>query len=151
MTSFAHIPAVFVNPVVLALLTGSLGIGASLAQPKDFTMRAPAMSAPALPEPSSAPNGSTELSANSNETSTLGEAQEAGSEGPRPAPLPQLTQAEQTLARRVSDALRGKSRKRSEVVRDQIKAAEAPTRYWVCGEWEDLIQGRGQARSCEWR
>lgn len=58
------------------------------------------------------------------------------------------------LARRVSAALLGQTKPANVRVARATKtsndAAEAD-RVWRCGHWEELWQGRGNARTCEWK
>lgn len=58
------------------------------------------------------------------------------------------------LARRVSAALLGQTKptrmrvaRAAEATNDEANA----DRVWRCGGWEELWQGRGSARSCEWK
>lgn len=121
------------NPVALAAVTSSLGLGVSLLENQSHAIQTPAAveSAPTqrvLAETTCASNWATV-------------------EPPRT-----LTPSEQKLAQSFAAAMSG----HPNVVRSvtSIKKPE-PTeqieRTWVCGNWEDLVQGRGQARTCEWR
>lgn len=53
------------------------------------------------------------------------------------------------LAAQMNAALRGERRAPP---RAAAQAAEPPiAREWSCGSWQELWQGRGSARTCEWR
>ncbi len=57
--------------------------------------------------------------------------------------------ADSELARRMRDALTGKSKTHKPQVRRPAKPSHE--KVWSCSGWEELWQGRGKARSCEWR
>jgi hypothetical protein len=58
---------------------------------------------------------------------------------------PQVAQRSATAAQRPSPPKAPNSPATS-------KGAPKPAaKRWVCGEWEELWQGRGQGRTCEWR
>lgn len=74
---------------------------------------------------------------------------------------PRLTEGEITvnvpdpqtdLAVRFADALTRPTKPSLKAKRSRPLVSEQGTsKVWVCGSWEDLWQGRGQGRSCEWK
>ncbi len=68
-----------------------------------------------------------------------------------------LDAAERRLAERVSRALEGNANRRASP-RSVPSAPRASTAEpdekalrWVCGNWQQLWQGHGRAKTCEWR
>ncbi len=63
-------------------------------------------------------------------------------------PMP-TSDTESELAQRMSDALLGRNKDASP--KAVVTPEPAPsTKTWRCGDWEDLWQGRGKARTCQW-
>jgi hypothetical protein len=66
------------------------------------------------------------------------------------------TDAEPAARTTASNAKRAASRKHTHAkgparAPEAEKALETEPKRWVCGAWEELWQGSGQGRSCEWR
>lgn len=142
MTTVARIHKLFPHPFALALLTSSLGFGASLTTREPTHFRTPAVN----PEPHThVEHEATALAL--------------------PAPTLSLTDAQAKLAQRFTAALNSPEPKhavtRSAPTAGSMKpgamnstnptSTRDSTRVWACGEWEDLVQGRGRGRTCEWR
>ena len=51
------------------------------------------------------------------------------------------------LARKMNAALMGNAN----VPKTRLTDAKPKQKVWSCGEWEELWQGRGSARTCVWR
>lgn len=58
---------------------------------------------------------------------------------------------EAELAARFIEALNTKPMPRPTSLRAASSARRPTKETWTCGRWEDLWQGRGHGRSCEWK
>lgn len=89
--------------------------------------------------------------------------QERSLDTPQLAPLPEVgsassaesTSAQRQLAERMTAALlgkgeRGTARKPSAKKATSTPGAAASPKRWICRDWQELWQGYGKARSCDW-
>lgn len=145
MTDFNRITKAVFNPIAVAFVTSALCVVASLTPRVAFTQP--------MPSQHVLPITPSRVSANHLD------AKQTPSAPHYTAPV--LTEAERSLAKRVSAALSGtvhSGTKPSSALRSPVTQQRAtptfvkPTpRVWVCGQWEELMQGRGRGRSCDWR
>ncbi len=70
------------------------------------------------------------------------------SERPTTATIPEPVSA---LANRMNAALRGERATPQRRATRAHKETTPPKREWTCGNWQELWQGTGSARTCEWR
>jgi hypothetical protein len=128
-----HLSALLLSPFALVLLLSSLGLG-----PESSPATGPQTRG------SQAPRGTDTPSA-----SVFTQRAEAWR---LTAPVTPLTSVQTDFATRFAAAMMKDPRVRTSSHRvPNSPPPTAPTSVWVCGDWETLVQGRGQARSCEWR
>lgn len=62
-------------------------------------------------------------------------------------------EAETRLAARFMEAMRSGALRpvRTPQLRPQRAETATKAKTWTCGQWEDLWQGRGQGRTCDWK